>query len=217
MSGAANTTVAVTSDHDACTQIGISALEAGGSAVDAAIAVLLCLGAVHPQSSGIGGGGFMLVHTKDEDKAINFRNTAPQAARKEMFVENSYLSLRGGKAVSIPGEIAGYFKAHAQFGYLNWKDLFAPSIAMLRSGMNVTRHLEKSLKVVKYDLIKNEFAKMIFYKNEYDPESYLREGDMFTNERLAAAYENIAERGPTSFYKKDIAKNIVKASVSYNS
>ena len=134
--------MAVASDNAVCTDIGAGMLEKGGGAVDACIAILLCLGAVQPQSNGIGGGGFMLVHTKEDDKVINFREQvglsvapsqsyyrmlkrriksaynlmhnlqAPAAATQEMYVSDSDKAVNGGMASGIPGEISGYWTAH---------------------------------------------------------------------------------------------------------
>ncbi|KAL5255051.1 hypothetical protein ACHWQZ_G014473 [Mnemiopsis leidyi] len=203
--------MAVASDHDNCTKIGINALEKGGSAVDAAISTLLCLGAVQPQSNGIGGGGFMLVHTRDQDKAINFREMAPKASIEDMFEEDTELSLSGGLATGVPGEIAGYWRAHKKFGKLNWGDLFAPSIALLREPIPVTAHMERALSYTKTHLIKDKNARQIFFKNPRDEETYLREGDTFLNYQLRSAYQQIADNGPRAFYRGDIGKNIVKA------
>ena len=206
--------MAVASDNDICTKIGSDALEKGGSAVDAAISILLCLGAVQPQSNGIGGGGFMLVHTRDQDKAINFREMAPKASTEDMYIEDTQLSLVGGLASGVPGEIAGYWKAHKKFGKLNWKDLFAPSIALLREPIAVTAHMERALSRTKTQLINDKNAKKIFFKDPKDEDTYLRAGDTFTNDKLGSAYRQIAENGPKVFYRGMIGRNIVKAAVS---
>ncbi|XP_063681450.1 glutathione hydrolase 1 proenzyme-like isoform X1 [Bolinopsis microptera] len=202
--------LAVASDNDVCTKIGAETLRQGGSGVDATIAILLCLGAVQPQSNGIGGGGFMLIHTKTEDKVINFRERAPAASTKEMYVENAELAKNGGLASAVPGEVRGYWTAHQMYGKLPWKDLFTPSIQILRSGIEVSHHMEKALKIVKDILIKNEHFKSIFFNGE-DSASYKTVGETYTNPKLADAYEKIADEGPDGFYKGEIAENIVKA------
>ena len=206
--------MAVATDNDLCTNLGTDVLKSGGSAVDAAIASLLCLAAVQPQSSGLGGGGFMLVHTKEEDKVINFRERAPKHSTKNMYKDDSDLAKRGGLAVGTPGEIAGYYAAHKRFGRLNWPDLFAPSIALLRAGIPVSAHMENALRVASPTLIKCKNARSIYFKDPEDASTYLRAGALFTNEKLARAYEKIATRGPDVFYKGEIGRNIIRTVVS---
>ena len=201
--------MAVASDNDVCTRIGADILKDGGSAVDATIATLLCLGAVQPQSNGIGGGGFMLVHTKSEDKVINFRERAPAGATKDMFEGNSDAAKTGGLATAVPGEILGYSTAHKMYGKLKWKDLFTPTIKILRSGIEVSSHMEMCLKSLKEILIQDKNFESTFFNTEGDSESYKRAGEMFTNKMMADAYEKISEDGPDAFYKGDIAQNIV--------
>jgi len=203
--------MAAASDNEICTKIGSDTLEKGGSGADAAISILLCLGAVQPQSNGIGGGGFMVVHTRDEDKAINFREMAPKASTQEMFVEDSSLAVNGGLASGVPGPVAGYWKAHKLYGRLNWAELFAPTIALLREPITVTSHMEHALSRTKGHLIKDKNAKKIFFNDPKDQESYKRAGETYRNDRLAAAYQSIADNGPKAFYSGQIGKNIVKA------
>ena len=206
--------MAVASSNDLCTKIGSDTLEKGGSAVDASISILLCLGAVQPQSNGIGGGGFMVVHTKEQDNVINFREVAPKASTPEMFVEDSSLSVNGGLASGVPGSVAGYWKAHRLFGKLNWADLFAPTVALLNEGFPVSKHMEYALSRTKQYLIKDLNARKIFFKNPEDQESYLREGEICRNDKLAATLQHIGDHGPQAFYRGQIAKNIVRATVS---
>ena len=204
--------MAVASDNDVCTNIGADILRSKGSGVDATIAVLLCLGAVQPQSNGIGGGGFMLVHTKDDDKVINFRERAPAAASKSMFNSDENKAKDGGLASAIPGEIAGYWKAHQKYGKLKWKDLFKPSIEILKTGIVVTEHMEGALENLKDKLIEDVNFKSTFFKSiDSDGFKPLKAGEKFTNSMLALAYQKISEEGPDGFYKGEIAENIVKA------
>ena len=208
--------MAVASDNDICTKIGTDALEKGGSAVDAAISVLLCLGAVQPQSNGIGGGGFMVIHNIDWERVINFREMAPNASTPDMFVDDMSLAVNGGLASGVPGTVAGFWKAHKYRGILNWADLFAPSIEILKNPITVSKHMEKALSRTKQHLIKDKNAKKIFFRDRKDPESYLRAGETFRNSKLANAYQQIADHGPKAFYRGKIAKNIVKATVCSN-
>jgi len=203
--------MAVASDNDICTKIGADTLKKGGSGVDAAISVLLCLGALQPQSNGIGGGGFMVVHNRNRDRVINFREMAPKAATADMFIEDSDLSVNGGMASGVPGPVAGYWKAHREFGRLNWEDLFAPTMALLKRPITVTKHMEYALSKVKEHLIKDENAKRVFFNDPEDAETYKREGDTYTNYNLGEAYRLIANNGPKAFYEGRIGRNIIKA------
>jgi len=202
--------MAVASDNPVCTNIGGDILRQGGGSVDAMIAVLLCLGACQPQSNGIGGGGFMLVHNRTDNKVINFRELAPAASTELMFYNNRELATVGGKSVGIPGEIRGYETAHKMFGRLPWADLFTPSIAILNEGINVTAHLANALKLKQAQLEESKggaYFKEVWVKDGV----LLKEGDTYVNKRLAACYQRIAEKGAVAFYKGAIAKNSIKA------
>ncbi|XP_063675797.1 glutathione hydrolase 1 proenzyme-like [Bolinopsis microptera] len=212
--GTSHSSMAVASDNDICTKIGSDTLSRGGSAVDSAISVLICLGAVQPQSNGIGGGGFMIVHTRNQDEVINFREVAPKASTPEMFVGDditSSLSLNSGMASGVPGSLAGYWKAHTLFGKLNWADLFAPTIALLNETFPVSKHMAYALSIMKRHLIKDKNARITFFKNPYDQESYLREDDTYRNDKLATTLQLISNHGTKAFYEGKIARNIVKA------
>jgi gamma-glutamyltranspeptidase len=139
---------------------------------------------------------------------------APKAATADMFVEDSDLSVNGGMASGVPGPVAGYWKAHREFGRLNWEDLFAPTMALLKRPITVTKHMEYALSKVKEHLIKDENAKRVFFNDPEDAETYKREGDTYTNYNLGEAYRLIANNGPKAFYEGRIGRNIIKAIVS---
>jgi len=200
----------VASDNDLCTQIGAKALREGGGAVDAAISILLCLGAVQPQSNGIGGGGFMVVYTKDAQSAINFREMAPAASTQNMFVDDPDEAINGGMASGVPGEIMGYWTAHQRYGRLPWKDLFTPSVELLRTGIPVSAHMENALRSTKSYLSQDTYAQNVFFTNPADEDSYKKVGENFTNTMLADAYEAIGADGPDAFYKGSIGDNIIE-------
>ncbi len=109
---------AVATGNSVCSSAGVSILRQGGSAVDAAIAAMLCIGVTNPQSSGLGGGGFMLI--LDAKSAaytgIDFRGTAPAGSQPTMFVDKPQASLVGGLAVAVPGELHGMRRAWEKFG-----------------------------------------------------------------------------------------------------
>ena len=109
---------AVVCDVSNCSQMGLEALEKGGSAVDAAIVTMLCMGLYSPQYSGIGGGGFMVVFRNEKEMtAFDFRETAPLAASRDMFEgKPKNASEKGGFSVAVPGELRGMQEAHKKYG-----------------------------------------------------------------------------------------------------
>ncbi len=130
------------------TDAAIEMLEKGGHAVDAAIAAHAVLGLVEPQSSGIGGGGFMLVYEFD-DQSLNFydgREMAPAGATVDMFmvdgaVMDFFTAWQSGKSVGVPGAVALYKLAHDEHGRLPWADVFQPAIRLARNGFEVSPRL----------------------------------------------------------------------------
>ncbi|KFM77984.1 Gamma-glutamyltranspeptidase 1, partial [Stegodyphus mimosarum] len=125
---------AVSTDSAPCAVIGKNILAKNGSAVDAAIAVLLCMGVVNPESQGLGGGFLMLIYKRSEKQVyyLDAREVAPEKAHKDMYKGNATLSKLGGLAIAVPGEIAGYSLAHNKFGVLPWKELFQPTIRICK-------------------------------------------------------------------------------------
>jgi len=136
------THAAIVSSHPIASDIGIGVLRRGGNAADAAVAVDFVLAVVHPIAGNIGGGGFMLVRTPDGAvHALDFRETAPLAARADMFVDSSGTplanSVTGALSVGVPGTVAGLFEAHRRFGRLPWRELVAPAESIAREGYTV--------------------------------------------------------------------------------
>lgn len=136
---------------DVCSQIGVDVLKDGGNAVDAAVAACLCVGVTNSFSSGIGGGGFAVIRPGDTSKqpiAIDFRETAPSGSHPDMFKNDMFGSLWGGKAVAVPGELRGLqaaFDLHGS-GRVSWKRLFEPAIKLAESHV-VGRELPKRLRI----------------------------------------------------------------------
>lgn len=142
---------AISSEHPECSKAGIKMMKLGGNAVDAAIAALLCIGVVNNFSSGIGGGGFMVVKkskskinsTEDGGVVIDFRETAPVNATEDMFIGKPNDATEGGKSVAIPGELRGFELAKNRFpSKLSWKELFSPAIELAEHGFPVNRRLK---------------------------------------------------------------------------
>ena len=135
----------VVADSDLASQAGMEILKRGGNAVDAAIATALALSVVDQASSGLGGGGFMMIYRAKDKKsfALDFRETAPAASRRELYMKDgkpvAAASLTGALAVGVPGEAAGLIEAHKKFGTLPLAVLAAPAIKLATEGFPSTR------------------------------------------------------------------------------
>jgi len=187
---------------------GEAILAQGGSASDASIAVMLALTVVEPQSSGIGGGGF-LVHA-GEDGVVTFdgRETAPESATATRFLDEEGERLpfesrvTSGLSVGVPGNLALAAMAHQRYGRLAWADLFEPAIALARDGFTVNRRLHGSIAGSKQRAGKTEAARAVFFGRDNEA---LGVGAKVTVPDLAATLERIASAGPEAFYKDNAA------------
>ena len=194
---------------------GYNILEKGGSAVDAAIAVELILTLVEPQSSGIGGGTFMLYWDNQKKKMTTFdgRETAPAAATSELFLDKQGKPLRwidavvGGRSVGVPGLMATFKKAHDKYGKLPWSVLFEEAIALADNGFIVSPRLEKLLGLNYNPGIHSlpEINKYFFPNGQS-----VKAGDLLVNKKLANAYRSIAKDGIDVFYSGWIAEKIIE-------
>lgn len=202
-------TAAVSSDAVPCSAIGKDVLVEGGNAVDAAIAAMFCTGTVHPHTSGIGGGFFMTIYDPATKTgwSLDSREVAPLAATANMFNGNSSLSQKGGLAVAVPGEIAGFWKAHQRFGKLPWSRLILPSVIIAETGITVSRHLANALSD-KSDEIKAE-PSMWYFLNE-ETGQVLEEDDVFRRPAFAQTLRDIASYGIESFYNGTIGDRLVE-------
>ncbi|MCW8834442.1 MAG: gamma-glutamyltransferase, partial [Colwellia sp.] len=194
---------------------GYSILKQGGSAVDAAIAVQLVLSLVEPQSSGIGGGTFMLYWDNKKQKLTSFdgRETAPAAANSELFLDKSGkpLSWRdavvGGRSVGVPGLMATLKMAHDKYGLLPWATLFEQAIELAEHGFVVSPRLEKLLGMnFNPGIHKLPEINQYFFPNGKS----VKAGDVLVNKKLAKVYTSVAKEGIDVFYKGWIAKRIVE-------
>ena len=207
--------VMVVSAHPLASDAGAAVLAGGGSAVDAAIAVQAMLTVVEPQSSGIGGGAFMLYWDNSKKKLFSFdgRETAPATPAKgagehDLFVkQGKLLSWRtaavGGVGVGVPGVLAMLKLAHQRHGKHAWKDLFGDAIGTARNGFVVDHHLHKA---ITYEKTHGGLGNYAGARELYLP---LRVGDTVKNPRLATSLTTIADKGIKPFYCGAIAKEIV--------
>jgi gamma-glutamyltranspeptidase/glutathione hydrolase len=195
----------------------ITLLEKGGSAVDAAIGAHVVLGLVEPQSSGLGGGGFLLHYDYGKEKLtfVDGRETAPGKATFDMFMKDDGTVMDfleawpSGKAVGTPGIVALYSTAHAAYGVLPWSELFDHGIALAENGFIVSPRLADYLVTAqkKGRLAINAKTKKYFYPGG-EP---LQEGDRLTNTEYANTLKRISEEGESAFYSGPIAESIVAA------
>ena len=207
----------VVAQEEIAARIGRDFLRKGGNAVDAAVATGFALAVTLPRAGNIGGGGFMLVHLAKAGKtiAIDYRETAPAAASKDMFLDAGGNFMRrksqaSGLAVGVPGTVAGLALAHGKYGSgkFSLAQLIAPAIALAEKGVAVDRDLAASLPWAVRRFAKFAASRAIFMRADGGP---LREGDRLVQKDLAKSLRRIAERGPKGFYQGETATRIVAA------
>ena len=194
-------------------EAGLEMLRAGGSAVDAAIAVQMVLGLVEPESSGIGGGAFLLVHDAKTKKTTSFdgREVAPASARPDMFLapdgkpRTKAQAIPGGLSVGIPGVVGMLEMAHKKYGKLPWAKLFEPAIKLADNGFPVGPKLARTIKNFTRGANMPDI-RAHFYHADGTP---LAEGEIFKNPEYAASLRVIAAGGARAFYTGEIAQAIV--------
>lgn len=186
-------------------EAGLAMLRQGGNATDAAIAVMLALTVVEPQSSGIGGGGFLVRGTAEGAVAsYDGREKAPAGAIGTWFYGPDGTlppfdqSIKSGLSVGVPGNVALAAKAHAEHGKLAWAKLLAPSIELARGGFRMNRRFYNALASTKDRAAWTAEARALYYGADGNP---LPVGTLIKNEALARTFEAIASGGPEAFYK----------------
>lgn len=195
-------------------EAGADILSKGGSAVDAMITAQLVLGLVEPQSSGIGGGGFLVYWDNDNNQMTTFdgRETAPFAATPRLFQDNQgkplkfYDAVVGGRSVGTPGTIKLLWRSHEQYGKLAWKSLFLPAIKLAKEGFVVSPRLAAMIEKDANNLSRYPATKAYFFDNDGNP---IKAGTKLTNPAYANTLLQIADYGPKAFYQGDIARDIV--------
>jgi len=198
--------------HPLAVEAGYGVLQRGGTAIDAAVAVQMVLNLVEPQSSGIGGGAFILHYSAAETKltAYDGRETAPAAARADRFIGADGQPLKfldavvGGKSVGTPGVLRALELAHAKYGKLPWAELFQPAIRLATEGFPLSPRLHNLLAWVRLPA-RDQAMRRMYYRDDDTPKPV---GTWLKNPALADALRKIAAQGANAFYEGEIARDI---------
>src|ERR1700719_4406382 len=197
----------VVSVHELASRAGVEMMQAGGNAIDAAVATGFALAVVHPPAGNLGGGGFMLVRMADgKTHFLDYREKAPAAAKADMFLDAQGNVIEGAseygyKAIGVPGSVAGMVTAEKKFGKLTLKQVMAPAIKLARDGFTLTWEEARDL----HDsyLAKFPESRRVFQRNG----DYYKSGEIFRQPDLARTLERIAEN-PDDFYHGALAHEL---------
>lgn len=202
----------VSSAHELASKAGVEILQKGGNAVDAAIATYLALNVVEPNASGIGGGGFMVLRqVKTGDVVeLDYREMAPASATKDMYASEESKKAKeselGGKAIGVPGAVAGMFAALEKYGTMSFAEVAAPAIRLAEEGFE--------LAPMQHQIIVDDFEKL----SKYSPNCAflvdglpMEAGATLKQPELGATFRLLGEKGPSAFYTGPVAQAIVDA------
>jgi len=193
-------------------EAGLAMLRQGGTAVDAAVASSFAISVIRPQSTGIGGGGFFLLYLakKQETLAVDFRERAPLAATRDMFIRGGKavpeLSRTGPLAVAVPGTIAGLVDIQKKYGTMPLAKVMAPAIRLADEGFPVYPQLAEAITYRAKLLGDSPATRAIYFRDDHP----LGEGELLVQKDLAKTLRGVARRGKNGFYKGAIAKAIVQ-------
>ncbi|KAF7694810.1 gamma-glutamyltransferase 5a isoform X2 [Silurus meridionalis] len=197
---------AVAADSQTCSNIGRDILRSGGSAVDGAIAALICTSVINPQSMGLGGGVIFTIREKNgKVKIINARETAPKLVHADLLSMCSNVTDSPGVHwVGVPGELRGYERAHRLYGRLPWKHLFEPTISLTRDGVRISAMLSRYLLILQN---KHTPLSALFKRPNGE---LLKEGDMVKFEKLTETLQKVADGGAQEFYIGEVAQTLIR-------
>jgi gamma-glutamyltranspeptidase / glutathione hydrolase len=200
----------VVSGHPLASEVGADVLRSGGNAVDAAVAVAFALAVVHPVAGNIGGGGFLVLRMHDGTVgALDFRETAPAAAKPNMYTAAGTrpdAALTGHLSVGVPGTVAGLYEAHRRFGRLAWGALLAPAVRLAREGYVLDAPRSGQIARAAERLARFPASRAQFLENGEAPAA----GDRFVQTDLAGTLQLIADSGDQVFYRGKVADLIVR-------
>lgn len=207
----ASSSAAIATNGIECASIGKSIVDAGGNVADVAVATIICEGITCPQSSGLGGGFLLTIYLKESGtvETLNAREVAPKLANETMYVDDPRGSVRGGKAVAVPGEIKGLWELHQKYGKLPWAQLIEPNIKLARQGHVVSPYLRDVFASSEQDLLAEPTLRDI-YINPITNKTY-QLNDIIKRTKLAETLEVIAREGADAIYGGgSLAKELVK-------
>ena len=197
----------VVSVNGPASDVGLAIQKQGGNAVDSAVATALALAVTYPAAGNIGGGGYLLVMpSRSEPLVFDFREVAPAAATREMFVDPAARTPH--RRVGVPGTVRGLALAHLRFGKLPWRDLVQPAIELARDGFALDSATARSLNEVLATSDKSRFGELHRVFGKSDGTKW-RAGDRLKEPELARTLQSIAERGADGFYLGEVAEKIV--------
>ena len=206
----------VVSQRMIASKVGAQILAQGGNAVDAAVATGLALAVVLPRAGNLGGGGFMVIYLKEEDKtiAIDYREKAPSAATRDLFLdENGDYDRKKAQfsllSAGVPGSVAGFHHALTRYGTLSWEEVLQPAITLAENGFVIPHDLANTLASKRYRdrLSADPAASKVFFKKNKEIYSA---GEILVLKDLAWTLKQLSQNGPEAFYAGEIAKLIVK-------
>jgi len=202
----------VVSAEKFATLAGLEVLKEGGNAVDAAVTVGFTLAVTFPRAGNIGGGGFMLVHLNEGSKtvAIDYREKAPKAATKDMFLDkdgnvDNYKARNSILSVGVPGTVAGLTLALENYGTISLQRALKPAIELARQGFPVTGELRNSLIQFENSLLKSKESRKVFFDKNRQPPVV---GEKLIQKDLARTLKQISKKGRDGFYMGKVAKKI---------
>ncbi|GAB3737836.1 gamma-glutamyltransferase [Spirosoma lituiforme] len=203
----------VASAHPEASQVGLAILQAGGNAVDAAVAVQFALAVVYPGAGNIGGGGFMVYReSAGKSYSLDYREKAPGRATPNMYLDSAGnvrpgLSISGHLASGVPGSVDGMAEAHKRFGKLSWAQVLQPAVDLARKGFALTERDATGLNRIKGDLTTINPGKAYFLRNTAvtDTVSW-HKGDLLVQADLAQTLQRIQTQGRAGFYEGETAR-----------
>lgn len=197
----------IASVHELASEAGLSILRKGGNAMDAAVAVGFALAVVHPEAGNLGGGGYMIVRMSDgRTSAIDYRETAPAAARPDMYASEKE-SRVGYKASAVPGTVAGFALAHKKYGALPWKTVLEPARRLAAKGFPASQRLELILNLQIPVMKQFPATSKVFLHGSDQP---LKQGEIVRQPDFAATLGRL-QQSPRDFYEGETARRIVSA------
>ncbi|NXR15460.1 GGT5 hydrolase, partial [Semnornis frantzii] len=198
---------AVAADTETCSAIGRDILKSGGTAVDAAIAALVCTSVLNPQSSGLGGGVIFTIYNASTGavEVINARETVPAESPRSLLPDCAAAFHVGARWIAVPGELRGYEEAHRRHGRLPWRALFEPSIKLLSEPLVISPVMDKIIHHPMFSSLGRRLCPLIC-----DGQRFLRRGETFRWPALQQTLRAVAEGGAAAFYEGHIGKDLVE-------